>query len=91
VNRIVAIRDDCVSCVVTGLWPSDIIGGVVWGIGFFCEATADWQKLRFKLDPANKGRYIKTGVYFVQLKFFTFFADIDSFFNEKPLKKPRCY
>lgn len=44
-----------------GLWPSDIIGGLLWGIGFFCEATADWQKLRFKLDPANKGRYINTG------------------------------
>eukprot|EP00884_Botryococcus_braunii_P012615 jgi/Botrbrau1/21354/Bobra.0184s0063.1 len=46
-----------------GLWASDIIGGVLWGIGFFCEATADWQKLRFKLDPANKGRYIKTGLW----------------------------
>lgn len=44
-----------------GLWPSDIIGGLLWGLGFFCEATADWQKLRFKLDPANKGRYINTG------------------------------
>jgi steroid 5-alpha reductase family enzyme len=45
----------------TGLWPSDIVGGLLWGVGFIIETTADFQKFAFKQDPANKGRFINTG------------------------------
>src|SRR5690606_17216419 len=34
----------------------DILGVIVWGIGFFFEAVGDWQLARFKADPANKGK-----------------------------------
>lgn len=35
----------------------------VWAIGFFFEAAGDWQLARFKADPANKGRVLRTGVW----------------------------
>eukprot|EP01004_Peranema_trichophorum_P005886 NODE_4727_length_1124_cov_32.107892_g4192_i0.p1 GENE.NODE_4727_length_1124_cov_32.107892_g4192_i0~~NODE_4727_length_1124_cov_32.107892_g4192_i0.p1 ORF type:complete len:192 (+),score=15.27 NODE_4727_length_1124_cov_32.107892_g4192_i0:52-576(+) len=38
--------------------PSDVIGSVLWFIGFCCETTADFQKLFFKLDSNNKGKFI---------------------------------
>ena len=46
---------------LSGLWASDIIGGAIWVTGYFCEATADFQKLAFKADPANKGKFIDKG------------------------------
>ncbi|BDA48013.1 hypothetical protein COCOBI_11-2700 [Coccomyxa sp. Obi] len=46
-----------------GLWPSDIVGGVLWAVGFTIETTADFQKFAFKQNPANKGRFISTGVW----------------------------
>ncbi len=49
---------------IAGLWPSDIVGGVMWGIGFFCECTADFQKYAFKQDPKNKGKFIDVGELF---------------------------
>ncbi len=39
------------------------IGGAVWLAGFGLEAMADWQKSRFRADPANKGAFIKTGLW----------------------------
>lgn len=40
-----------------------IVGVVVWLIGFAFEAVADAQKSRFKADPANKGKFINTGLW----------------------------
>ena len=40
---------------------SDIVGGVIWGLGFACELTADLQKQQWRKDPANKGRFINIG------------------------------
>jgi len=40
-----------------------VIGAVVWLIGFGIEVTADNQKTAFKRDPANKGRFISTGIW----------------------------
>jgi steroid 5-alpha reductase family enzyme len=45
----------------TGLWASDIIGGLIWAIGLGIEATADQQKYNFKMNPSNKGKFINTG------------------------------
>ena len=41
----------------------DILGAVLWAIGFFFEAAGDLQLARFKADPANKGRVMDRGVW----------------------------
>ena len=47
-----------------------VLGMVAVGLacgGIMLETAADWQKLRFKSDSTNNGRFISTGVYsFVQ-------------------------
>ena len=35
----------------------------LFAIGFFFEASADWQLARFKRDPANKGKVLDRGVW----------------------------
>ncbi len=40
-----------------------VVGLLVWAAGFAIEATADAQKRRFRADPANKGRFISTGLW----------------------------
>ncbi len=39
------------------------IGALMWVIGFAIEVIADQQKLRFRTDPANEGRFITTGLW----------------------------
>ncbi|MCQ3931824.1 MAG: hypothetical protein DPW16_15335 [Chloroflexi bacterium] len=41
----------------------DILGLLVWGIGFFFEAVGDWQLMVFKSNPANKGKVLNTGLW----------------------------
>jgi steroid 5-alpha reductase family enzyme len=41
----------------------DVLGVIVWGIGFFFEAVGDLQLARFKADPANKGKVMDRGVW----------------------------
>lgn len=40
-----------------------VLGMLFWIIGFFFEAVGDAQLARFKKDPANKGKVLKTGVW----------------------------
>lgn len=40
-----------------------LVGLLVWGIGFAIEVVADNQKSRFKADPANRGKFIRTGLW----------------------------
>ena len=40
-----------------------IAGAVVWVVGFVIEALADSEKRRFRADPANKGQFIRTGLW----------------------------
>ncbi|MEP7199093.1 MAG: DUF1295 domain-containing protein [Chloroflexota bacterium] len=40
-----------------------LIGFLVWVIGFAIEVVADSQKGRFSADPANKGKFIQTGLW----------------------------
>ncbi len=40
-----------------------LIGFLVWLLGFSMEVAADTQKSRFREDPANKGRFINTGLW----------------------------
>jgi steroid 5-alpha reductase family enzyme len=41
----------------------ETLGVLIWAIGFFFEATGDWQLARFKADPANRGRLMDQGVW----------------------------
>lgn len=40
-----------------------LIGFLVWAFGFGLEVIADTQKSRFNADPANKGKFIRTGLW----------------------------
>ena len=40
-----------------------IVGALVWLIGFVIEVVADTQKSRFNADLANKGKFIRTGLW----------------------------
>lgn len=41
----------------------DILGILVWAIGFLFEAVGNWQLARFKSNPANKGRVMDRGLW----------------------------
>ena len=46
--------------------PIDIffwLGAAIWLIGFGFEVVADNQKKKFKADPSNEGKFIKTGLW----------------------------
>jgi len=40
-----------------------LVGFLVWVFGFGIEVIADAQKSRFNADPANKGKFIRTGLW----------------------------
>ncbi len=40
-----------------------LLGFLVWAAGFAFEVIADTQKSRFSADPANKGKFIQTGLW----------------------------
>lgn len=41
----------------------EIAGSVVWLLGFYFEAIGDYQLLKFKQNPENKGKIITTGLW----------------------------
>ena len=41
----------------------DVFGVAVWAVGFLFETVGDYQLLKFKKDPANKGRIIQGGLW----------------------------
>jgi steroid 5-alpha reductase family enzyme len=50
----------------TSVPPFELLGWIglaVWVIGFGIEAVADAQKQSFRNDPANKGRFIDSGLW----------------------------
>lgn len=40
-----------------------VVGFLLWLAGFAIEVTADSQKSRFNADPANKGKFIRSGLW----------------------------
>ena len=40
-----------------------VVGSLVWLIGFVIEVIADRQKSQFKAEPANKDKFIQTGLW----------------------------
>ncbi|MFM8424333.1 MAG: DUF1295 domain-containing protein [Chloroflexota bacterium] len=51
------------STVRVGLDAFAVVGFIVWLIGFGIEVTADRQKSAFNSMPANKGKFINTGLW----------------------------
>lgn len=41
----------------------DLLGGLVWLLGFGFEGVGDWQLLRFKGQPGNRGQIIQSGLW----------------------------
>ena len=41
----------------------DLLGSVVWTIGFIFESVGDWQLARFKAKPTSKGRVMDRGLW----------------------------
>lgn len=39
------------------------VGALIWIFGFTFEVLADFQKMRFQLNPENKGKFIQTGLW----------------------------
>ena len=40
-----------------------LAGGLLWGVGLLFEAVGDWQLLRFKSDPENRGQIMTRGLW----------------------------
>ncbi len=58
----------CALAIITGgnREPLGVVGYVgiaVWAVGILIEIVADRQKSAFRADPANKGRFITTGLW----------------------------
>jgi steroid 5-alpha reductase family enzyme len=47
----------------TGALWSDWVALGLFAIGFFFEAVGDWQLQRFRDDPANQGKVLRTGLW----------------------------
>lgn len=43
--------------------PLDVLGTLVWGVGFFFETVGDQQLLLFKADPGNRGKVMDRGLW----------------------------
>jgi steroid 5-alpha reductase family enzyme/ligand-binding SRPBCC domain-containing protein len=41
----------------------DLLGALIWGVGFFFEAVGDYQMARFKSNPANNGKVMRSGLW----------------------------
>jgi len=40
-----------------------LLGSGIWLAGLVIEALADWQKFRFRNNPANKGKFVNIGLW----------------------------
>ncbi|MEI6789585.1 MAG: DUF1295 domain-containing protein, partial [Myxococcaceae bacterium] len=47
----------------TPLGLLDLIGILVWSVGFFFEAVSDWQLSEFIRQPKNKGKLMQSGLW----------------------------
>ena len=58
-----AVQAGQMSAVPGRLIWVDVLGLIVWVVGFLFEAVGDWQLTRFKADPANQGRVMNLGLW----------------------------
>lgn len=52
-----------ISAIPARLVMLDLLGAIIWAVGFIFEALADWQLYRFKADPENKGKVMNKGLW----------------------------
>ncbi|KAI9101516.1 hypothetical protein K1719_023760 [Acacia pycnantha] len=45
------------------LQTEDVVGWIMWCVGFIVEGTADQQKLNFKRSPENRGKWCDVGLW----------------------------
>lgn len=54
-------------CLMSGKQPAlgnrDYIGWGMWLMGFLIETLADYQKTAFRNNPANQGKFIRSGLW----------------------------
>ncbi|KAJ8903617.1 hypothetical protein NDN08_004719 [Rhodosorus marinus] len=64
-NFIVSLTVISVNSVDTNpaIGAADIIGWIMWSIGFFFEAVGDVQKTLFKVKPEGKGTWCNAGLW----------------------------
>jgi steroid 5-alpha reductase family enzyme len=43
--------------------PVDLFGAALWCVGIFFETVGDYQLARFKADPANRGKVMRSGLW----------------------------
>lgn len=49
---------------VNDTWNAlDVVSLLLWLVGFGFETVADWQLMRFKREPANRGRIMRSGLW----------------------------
>ncbi|KAH9502626.1 hypothetical protein Btru_073956 [Bulinus truncatus] len=44
--------------------PQDIVGFILFSIGLITETVSDLQKFRFRNNPANKGKWCNSGLWY---------------------------
>ncbi len=64
----VVLTSACALAIITLPQPASIsplfwLGVAIWALGFGIEAVADAQKVAFRANPANKGRFIDSGLW----------------------------
>ncbi|XP_069179894.1 uncharacterized protein [Procambarus clarkii] len=47
------------------LGARDYVGWGIWATGFLIEVVADYQKTTFRNNPANKDKFIKSGLWYL--------------------------
>lgn len=57
VINVLAHHEEGFSCL-------NVVGLILWFIGFAFESTADYQLFRFKKNPANKGQVMNKGLWY---------------------------
>ena len=64
----VLLTMSCALAAITSATPAPLglpalVGFALWVVGFAVEVTADRQKTAFRADPANRDRFITTGLW----------------------------
>ena len=60
-NVVIVINSQTGPSLPLGIW--DVIGLLIWILGFGIEVLADMQKTRFNSNPKNEGRWIDQGLW----------------------------
>lgn len=62
---------------------ADIIGWIMWFIGFLVEAIADQQKISFINSPENNGKWCNVGLWK--------YSRHPNYFGDVSIMTPQCH